>query len=69
MNLYFESDPQGLWMGIIVALVVQALALSIITLRIDWEKEVNYFDMESCLYNPLLIISSDIHFSFFCNCR
>jgi hypothetical protein len=27
-------------MGIIVALIVQGLSLSIITLRIDWQKEV-----------------------------
>jgi len=47
---------QGLWMGIIVALFVQGLSLSIITLRIDWEKEVKYFDMENYIYNPHLII-------------
>jgi hypothetical protein len=39
MNVYSESDPQGLWMGNIVALFVQGLSLLIITLRIDWEKE------------------------------
>ena len=47
MNVYFESNPQGLWMGIIVALIVQALCLWIITLCTNWENEVMYFDVKS----------------------
>ncbi|KEH26973.1 protein DETOXIFICATION 16 [Medicago truncatula] len=32
---------KGLWLGIICALIVQALCLMIITIRTDWEKEAN----------------------------
>ena len=37
--VYFLG-PQGLWIGITVALFVQASSLSIIILCIDWKKEV-----------------------------
>ncbi|KAG6705682.1 hypothetical protein I3842_07G191900 [Carya illinoinensis] len=40
----FHFGGKGLWSGIIVALFVQALSLAIITLRIDWEKEVKKAD-------------------------
>ncbi|XP_004296419.1 PREDICTED: MATE efflux family protein 6-like [Fragaria vesca subsp. vesca] len=36
----FHIGGKGLWMGIIVALFVQALSLAIIILFTDWEKEV-----------------------------
>ncbi|KAM5553958.1 protein DETOXIFICATION 16-like [Rosa sericea] len=36
----FHIGGKGLWMGIIVALFVQALSLAIIILSTDWEKEV-----------------------------
>ncbi|PRQ37515.1 hypothetical protein RchiOBHm_Chr4g0403421 [Rosa chinensis] len=39
----FHIGGKGLWMGIIVALFVQALFLGIIILFTDWEKEVNCF--------------------------
>lgn len=64
MNVYFESNPQGLWMGIIVALIVQALGLGIITLCTNWENEVMYFDIKSYIYHDLSI-SSDGSFSLF----
>jgi hypothetical protein len=53
VNVYFESNPQGLWMGIIMALFVQALLLWIITLCTDWDKEVMYFDSKSHIYHCL----------------
>ena len=65
MNVYFESNPQGLWMGIIVALIVQALCLWIITLCTNWENEVMYFDVKSYIYHHQPI-SSDGSFSLFC---
>lgn len=34
---------QGLWLGIICALVVQVVCLLSITLRTDWDREVNAF--------------------------
>ncbi|XP_062078610.1 protein DETOXIFICATION 16-like isoform X2 [Humulus lupulus] len=37
----FHLGGKGLWMGIIVALIVQALCLAILTICTDWEKEVN----------------------------
>lgn len=36
----FFPFAQGLWMGMICALAVQVISLSIATLRTDWEKEV-----------------------------
>ena len=69
MNVYFESNPQGLWMGIIVALIMQALFLWIITLCTDWEKEVTYFDTKSHIYHRLFISSDGLLFSFFCRLR
>lgn len=33
---------QGLWLGIICALIVQATSLGIITARTNWEKEVSH---------------------------
>lgn len=33
---------QGLWLGIICALIVQMLSLGIITVRTNWEKEVSH---------------------------
>ncbi|XP_062078602.1 protein DETOXIFICATION 16-like isoform X1 [Humulus lupulus] len=37
----FHIGGKGLWMGIIVALIMQALCLAILTIYTDWEKEVN----------------------------
>lgn len=33
---------QGLWLGIICALIVQATSLGLITARTNWEKEVSH---------------------------
>lgn len=52
-NIY-ECSLQGLWMGIIVALFVQALSLAIIILLTDWEKEVNYF-FKLCFFDKSLL--------------
>ncbi|KAM2657947.1 hypothetical protein EV1_013261 [Malus domestica] len=40
-----DIGGKGLWIGITVALFVQALCLSIIITCTDWEKEVNYYDL------------------------
>ncbi|KAF4359744.1 hypothetical protein F8388_008306 [Cannabis sativa] len=37
----FHIGGKGLWIGIIVALIMQALCLALITICTDWEKEVN----------------------------
>ncbi|PON56814.1 Multi antimicrobial extrusion protein [Parasponia andersonii] len=37
----YHFGGKGLWMGIIVALFMQALGLAILTICTDWEKEVN----------------------------
>ncbi|XP_062083481.1 protein DETOXIFICATION 15-like [Humulus lupulus] len=37
----FHIGGKGLWIGIIVALIMQALCLAILTIYTDWEKEVN----------------------------
>ncbi|KAF4359745.1 hypothetical protein F8388_008307 [Cannabis sativa] len=37
----FHIGGKGLWIGIIVALIMQALSLAILTICTDWEKEVN----------------------------
>lgn len=37
-----KNGDQGLWLGTMVALFVQAILLAIVTWRTNWEKEVNY---------------------------
>ncbi|EEF25312.1 conserved hypothetical protein, partial [Ricinus communis] len=39
----YHVGGKGLWTGLIVALVFQALGLLAITLRTNWEKEVSEF--------------------------
>lgn len=47
---------QGLWLGIICALIVQATSLGLITARTNWEKEVSHsfylftFFFSSCYF-------------------
>ena len=65
---YFGSNPQGLLMGIIMALIMQALLLWIVTLCSDWEKEVIYFDIKIYLYHRPST-SSDGSLSLFCRWR
>ncbi|RHN52702.1 putative multi antimicrobial extrusion protein [Medicago truncatula] len=45
---------KGLWLGIICALIVQALCLMIITIRTDWEKEVKLFIFIYNVFHPFI---------------
>ncbi|KAI4376259.1 hypothetical protein MLD38_014044 [Melastoma candidum] len=39
LAFYFHLGGKGLWSGIIVALILQALLLAILTVRTDWDEE------------------------------
>ncbi|KAM1186801.1 hypothetical protein ACFX2G_016238 [Malus domestica] len=41
MAFVFHAGGEGLWLGIICALIVQVLLLLIVTIRTNWEKQAN----------------------------
>ncbi|XP_060972892.1 protein DETOXIFICATION 16-like isoform X2 [Cannabis sativa] len=54
----FHIGGKGLWIGIIVALIMQALSLAILTICTDWEKEVN--NASDRVHGTKVVISDEL---------
>lgn len=50
INCFMKNGDQGLWLGTMVALFVQAILLAIVTWRTNWEKEVKHISLIFILY-------------------
>lgn len=43
LGFTYDMGAKGIWTGMIGGTLMQTIILVIVTLRTDWDKEVNYF--------------------------
>ncbi|KAL0701664.1 hypothetical protein Bca4012_057786 [Brassica carinata] len=58
LGFHFHIGGRGLWLGIVTALAVQVLGLSLVTIFTNWDKESNIVNGDLALVEPVQLVKN-----------